>query len=507
MSSQVTAERPPTPPAAGSDAPPLRGRGWSSRRAALAALAGTGALAALARLPFLGAGIGPDEGGYAYIAREWLRGARLYETLWIDRPQGLLSVYRGIVTVADHPWAFRLTALLIGVGITLLVGAIGWMLRGPGTGVAAAVVYAVVGAGPNIEGFTLNGELLAALPATAAVACALAWWHSGRDRWLFAAGVLGGSAITMKQAGFDGLVAAVALAWVARAGWRTRARSTLLIASGALVPLGAALVHGLSVGLGTYWDAIAGFRLSSDFNDGSRSYFFNASFPYVKDDLLALAVVAVIGLGAVALTRRRGEAVVLLVWLLAGILALNAGHNFWPHYYVQLVPVLAVLAGIGATAFGSRPLAAVLCSAAMAPVAVSLVGIATKADGYRVRYEKSYRVDRQVAAFVRANSRPSDTVYALDSRAELYYLADRSSGYPYLWHHSPLLTPTGLALLRLYLTGPGRPKIVVTYRDARHFDRTGLTAIAIRRGYRLVWRPRRGIRVYVRRPVRFGTVH
>jgi hypothetical protein len=507
MSTQVTAERPPTPPAAGSGGPGLRGHGWSSRRAVLAVLAGTGALAALARLPFVGAGLGPDEGGYAYIAREWLRGARLYETLWIDRPQGLLSVYRGIVTVADHPWAFRLTALLIGVGITLLVGAIGWMLRGPATGVAAAAIYAVVGAGPYTEGFTLNGELMAALPATAAVACALAWWHSGRERWLFAAGLLGGGAITMKQAGFDGLVAAVVLVWVARVGWRSRARSTLLVAAGALVPLGLALVHGLSVGLSAYWNAIAGFRLTSDFNDGSRSYFFKASFHYVEDDLLALAVVAAIGLIAVLLARRRSESVVLLVWLLAGIVALNAGHNFWPHYYVQLVPPLAVLAGIGATAFGSRPLAAVLCSAAVAPVAVSIVGIATKADGYRVRYEKAYKVDRQVAAFVRANSRPSDLVYALDSRAELYYLANRSTGYPYLWHHSPLLTPNGRALLRLHLTGPGRPKIVVTYRDARHFDRSGLTSIAIRRGYRLVWRPRRGIRVYVRRPVRFGTVH
>jgi 4-amino-4-deoxy-L-arabinose transferase-like glycosyltransferase len=472
-------------------------------RTALAALAGTGALAALARAPFVGAGLGPDEGGYAYVAREWARGVRLYEGIWIDRPQGLLSVYRGVVTIADHPWAFRVTALLVGVAITLLVGAIAWMLRGPLTGVAAAAIYAIVGTGPRLEGFTLNGELLAALPAAAAVACAVAWWRrGGGGGWLVAAGLFGGTAITMKQGGFDGLVAAAALASAVPPSWRARARSILLVAAGAFVPIGAILLHGLSVGFKTYWNDIVAFRASSQFHDGTRSYFFNVSFPYAKHDVLALAVVALIGVVAVA--RRRTERVVVLAWLAAGIAAFNIGGLFWPHYYVQLVPVLAVLAGIGATSFRSRPLLVVLCCAAVAPVAVSLVRIAAGAE--RIRYEKSYNQDREVAAFVRANSRPSDTIYALDSRADLYYLADRRTTFPYLWHHSPLLTPTGLALLRLHLTGPERPRIVVVYRDPTHFDRTGVTSLALRRGYRLVWKPRSGIRVYVRRPVRFGTV-
>jgi 4-amino-4-deoxy-L-arabinose transferase-like glycosyltransferase len=475
-------------------------------RPALAALAGTGVLAAIARLPFLGAGLGPDEGGYAYIAREWARGGRLYETLWIDRPQGLLSVYRGVVTVADHPWAFRLTALLIGVAITLLVGAIAWMLRGPAAGVAAAAIYAVAGAGPHIEGFTLNGELVAALPATGAVAAALVWWRTGRGLWLVAAGFLGGAAITMKQGGFDGLVAALALACAAQIPWRARARSALLVGAGALVPIGLSLLHGLSVGFSTYWTDIVAFRASSEFNDGSRSYFFDASFPYARQDVLALAVVALIGLVAVVLARRRSERVGLLAWLVAGIVAFNIGGLFWPHYYVQLLPPLAVLAGIGAVAFRSRPVAVVLCCAAVVPVAVSLVGIATKADGYGVRYEKSYKLDRQIAAFVRANSTPDDTIYAFDSRAGLYYTADRRTRYPYLWHHSPLLTATGRALLRLYLTGPDRPRIVVTYRDPNHFDPSGMLAIVLHRGYKLAWRPKVGIRVLVRRPARFGTI-
>jgi hypothetical protein len=306
----------------------------------------------------------------------------------------------------------------------------------------------------------------------------------------------------MKQGGFDGLVACVALACAASASWRARARSTLLIAAGALIPIGAALIHGLSVGFSTYWNDIVAFRASSEFHDGSRSYFFNASFPYAKQDVLAVAVVALFGIVAVA--RRRTERVVVLAWLLAGLLAFNIGGLFWPHYYVQLLPPLALLAGIGATSFRSRPIAVVLCCAAAAPVVVSVVKVAVNAEP--ARYEKLYKQDRALAAFVRANSSPSDTIYALDSRADLYYLADRRTRFPYLWHHSPLLTPNGMALLRLHLTGPSRPRIVAVYRNPLHFDPSGLVSIALRRGYRLAWKPKTGIRVYVRRPVRFGTI-
>ena len=128
----------------------------------------------LLRLRFLGTGIGPDEGGYAYVASRWAHGVQLYSQIWIDRPQGLMLAYRALLQIADRPWAIRLGAVLFGAAITLLLGAIGWLLRGSATGIATAGIYAIVGVAPHVEGFTFNGELAAALPATGAVAAVLA---------------------------------------------------------------------------------------------------------------------------------------------------------------------------------------------------------------------------------------------------------------------------------------------------------------------------------------------
>ena len=53
------------------------------------------------RLPFFDAPLTADEGGYAEAARLWGRGATLYRDIWVDRPQGLILVFRGVAPARD----------------------------------------------------------------------------------------------------------------------------------------------------------------------------------------------------------------------------------------------------------------------------------------------------------------------------------------------------------------------------------------------------------------------
>ena len=39
------------------------------------------------RLPFLRVPLDADEGGYAYLSRQWAAGGRLYGPVWVDRPR------------------------------------------------------------------------------------------------------------------------------------------------------------------------------------------------------------------------------------------------------------------------------------------------------------------------------------------------------------------------------------------------------------------------------------
>src|SRR3989442_1821779 len=278
---------------------------FASTRAAALGIAAAAVTAAALRVPFIWAGIGPDEGGYAYVAREWARGAVLYKDVWIDRPQGLILLYRTLVDISATPAMIRIGAVLAGAMLTVLLAAVAWKLASPRAGVAAAVMYAVVGVGPHIEGSTMNGELAAAVPVTGAILAAVVWRRTDRWPWLVGAGALGAAGVLMKQSGFDGLVAVSAFALVAGTGALARVKQLALVVAGAALPLGAAAIHGLSVGWSTYWTDVVAYRASQDLHGKgpSRWELFSMSVNHWRPDLLALAIVAALGL-VVCLRRR-----------------------------------------------------------------------------------------------------------------------------------------------------------------------------------------------------------
>ncbi|MDQ2982649.1 MAG: hypothetical protein M3R70_01805 [Actinomycetota bacterium] len=475
---------------------------------AAAGIAASGAVAFALRLPFIWTGIGPDEGGYAYVADRWAQGERLYHLAWVDRPQGLLLVYRALIGIAHEPWAIRLGAVLFGCAITVLLGVIGWLLRGPVTGVAAAAIYSVVGVAPHLDGYTFNAELAASLPATGAVAAALAWRRSRRTSWLLAAGLLGGSALLMKQSGFDGLAVAAAVAIAVPLSWAERLRAFGIVVAGAVVPLGASAIHGALLNWHEYWFAVAGYKIGADSgasSDLTRRYeHFQLTFASARADLWVLGLLA--GAGVVIAAARRPQGWwPALVWLVAALAGFNVAALYWGHYYVQLLPPLALLAGFVVQESRVRLLRPVLVAAVVAPVAVFLVQLAAWSPERRkgeINYYGGFEKDRRIAAALRARSRPDEPVYILSSRADIYFLARRHTTYRYIWGHGIHEVHGAMGQLIAMLRAENRPRWVVVYTSPWVVDHSGKIARAIQTHYCLDTVPAgTGKRIYRKCPV------
>src|SRR5215207_6956768 len=137
------------------------------------ALAALGLFAVFARLPFLGVGLVPDEGGYGHAASAWADVAHLYHDAWDDRPQALMLAYRFLLELHHGPLAIRLGAVAAGTAVTLLLRAVGWPAHSRAAGSWAGRVYAGDGVAPRLEGYPRHAELAAAAPATAAIAATL----------------------------------------------------------------------------------------------------------------------------------------------------------------------------------------------------------------------------------------------------------------------------------------------------------------------------------------------
>ncbi len=452
------------------------------RKRSLWLIAGAGVLALLIRLPFVFTGLSTDEGGYAYVAQQWSRGARLYDTsltgsAWLDRPQGLLLTYRALLWFNDSGWTIRVGMMLAGASITLFLGLIGWLLAGRRAGVAAAFLYAIIGVAPHLEGMTLNGELLASVPACASIASILLWRRSRAVRWLIGAGLLAGISITMKQSGIDGVLVGLTVVLLTADSWRLRLGRTAAFLTAFAAPIVACVIHGATLGLGKYWTALAGYQFSamggSGSNFGTRLYDFTR---YLGSEAIDLVIVIVIACFGLRVLSRFGRWT-MIVWLIAGFIGVNLGGTYWPHYYMQPLAPLVVLAAVAVSSFKPQWVRATVAAALVLPTLIWLAALVPMSEHHRqktIPYDALAVRDQHLATAIDAQTTPDQRIYVLESEAYLYFLADRRASYPYLWGLPIQKIPTAIPLLRTMLSSPGRPELVIMdVKDADSVDPTG----------------------------------
>src|SRR5437868_3272165 len=444
------------------------------------------ALAVLIRLPFWKAPLTADEGGYAEVARLWSHGATLYGGAWVDRPQGLIVVFRALHLVGGSPLAMRAAAAVIAALVVAATMLLTLRLAGGRiTAATAGLLAATVGASPFVESFTLSGELLASLPAVLSLVAFVAYLPRRRVRWLVLAGVLTGIAVLIKQSAFDaGLAAVVFLLWRERR--RGLAPAGVLVA-GALVPVATAAAT--AARLDDWLSAIVRYRLhAGSLLTGSaqdRLHQLLTSLPPVGKALGLLALLAALGWARSPLLAR--------IWLGAAMLGVLGGGNFHPHYYLQLVPPLSMLAAVGVRTLwlsAPRPAIAAAAAAAAATLAVAIpVAWATPARQAQTIWPSDPHLvhDAALARYVRAHTGPRQRVLAVWADADLYYLADRRPAVRYLWSRNVASIPGALQAVRRALA-TRRAKIVIVVQPPATLDPSGRTAALLRREYRqLAW--------------------
>jgi len=461
-------------------------------------VAGAGvALSVALRFPFWSAPLTTDEGGYAEVARRWQHGETLYGAAWVDRPQGLILVFWSLLHLGlDSPYALRVAAAGAAALVTLATLAVALRVAGRIAGYAAAALMATFGASPYIESFTLSGELLASLPAVLSLLAFTQYVRSSRSRWLVLCGVLAGCALMVRQSAFDAALAAVAYLLI------TQGRRALpkvgLIVGGAALPVAAGIIAARDP---SEWSAaVIAYRWRGDsILTGSFMYrlgLFGDSMPAAAYALALLALLAAIGWGRAPLLAR--------LWLAAALVGVVGGGNFHYHYYIQLVPPLCILGGVGVVRLlQERRRMLVLAAGAVAAATIALTAPtwfeSGRAQARAIWPHDPHLVhDAAIARYVRANTRPHDKIFVIWGAASIYYLADREPALRYMWLRNIQSLPGVLERARRVLL-LRKAKLVVVVQDPGRIDKAGVTARILRERYeRVVWidgvpiyRPRR----------------
>jgi 4-amino-4-deoxy-L-arabinose transferase-like glycosyltransferase len=442
------------------------------------------ALAVLVRIPFFDAPLTADEGGYAEAARLWDRGATLYRDIWVDRPQGLMLIFRGVLQLGSSPDVLRGAAAAAGVLCLLATMLLAFRLtRSSTVTIATGLLLATVGSSPFLESFTLAGELLASLAAVLALLAFTGYLRRHSAVWLVVAGLAAGCAVMIKQSGFDAALAIVAyLAWTERS--RALRRIVIFVAAGA-APVLAGLFS--AVTLHRWWFAVVGYRGSGDsLVTGSFAHRLSLladSLPNATKGLGLLALLAILGW--------RTSPLLVRLWLGAAVLGVLGGGNFHFHYYLQLVPPLAVLAGNGVEWVISGRHRAVAAGLVAVAVATAVVTVPLWFDSPTAQAKEIWprdphlRHDAAVVEYVRAHSRPGRRVLVLWGAADVYYLADRSPAIPYMWKRNIEAIPGVRDRLNRVLAAR-RPALVALVQPLESLEGFERTRAILAREYRRV---------------------
>jgi 4-amino-4-deoxy-L-arabinose transferase-like glycosyltransferase len=455
------------------------GSRWAPALVALvAALLAVGARAAFWRAPLTA-----DEGGYAEVARLWKNGVGLYSDAWVDRPQGLLLVFRGLLDVGGGSTvSLRVLAAVVAMLVVVATMAVALRVCGTIEAIAAGLLLATFGASPFIESFTLSGELLAAFPAVLSLLAFTAYLRDSRSGWLVLAGVLTGCAVLVKQSAFDAGLAAVAFLLL-RERRRGVPRAALLVAA-AFVPV--AIAAASAPHLHDWWSAVVAYRADGDsLLTGSPVHRLGQLVHSLPPAAKALGLVGLLGAFG-----WRSSPLLVRLWLGAALVGAVGGGNFHPHYYIQLAPPLSILAavGLGRLLAERRQVAMAACAAAAVATLAFTVPLWFASPSAQARsiwpQDPQLVHARAVAGYVRAHTRPGDRIYVLWAGADLYYLADRRPALPYMWYRSVEVHDSSLSSVR-GLLARREPALVVLRHAPALLDPTGVTARLLWRNYRL----------------------
>ena len=405
-------------------------------------------------LPFLSAPFERDEGVYATIAQGVLDGKMPYRDLFDNKPPLVYLWYAlSFSLFGESVFAPRIVAAIF-LSITgVLLYQQARLVLPRGAAYLAATLFALSTGLPWVA-LHANTEAYMLLPLAGSL---LFFTHGMKDRRLhsfFIAGALAGLAIMTKQVAMWNLLALamVALIWHHRTEptrWKALAPTGVLFAGTLLSLAAVALPFALTGTLDDFlyanlsynWVYVGFLSWADRFaNLGYGMLFFCAiAAPFVVGALAGLFIV----------WRRGAKATdyVLVLWAVASAIGVASGGRFFPHYFLQLMPSLAVLTGVliydrfanGNNHVLSRP-------AWMLSLFLIVVSIGTTTVLYlaprqaeqvvveRVYYQKEWEsYSMQLGDYIQQHTREDDLIFNYGRESQLYFYADRQPAIPYFY--------------------------------------------------------------------------
>lgn len=407
-------------------------------------------------LPAMGAPFERDEGAYATIAQGVLDGKVPYRDLFDNKPPLIYGWYAlSFALFGESVWAPRILASALLSLTTLAVFGQAKLVMPRGVAYTAAAVFALSTGLPWVA-LHANTEAYMLLPLVTSLIAFTLGVRSGRLWWFVACGALGGLAVMTKQVAMWNVLALAVVA----ASWRppdagsliVRFRPALCIIAGAAAAISLVALPFLLNGsaddlvyanLSYNWLYVGALSVAQRLLNAGYGFllFFGVAAPVI--------VAGVFGLLSLWRERRRQGYYAVAAWAVGSAVGVATGGRFFPHYFLHLLPALAILSALvfyerwqrGGPAAVSRPVLAVAVALVVISAGTNAVLYAFPRQAEHVVAESVYHQKEweehgdELGAFIKRRTQPGDTIFNLGRESYVYFYADRQppGRYFYDW--------------------------------------------------------------------------
>jgi 4-amino-4-deoxy-L-arabinose transferase-like glycosyltransferase len=383
-----------------------------------------------------------DEDFYSLIAFEMLDGGQPYVDAVDRKPPLIFWTYATIFAMGGKYNWYLLHAVAVVWSLLTMAGLFALVRRlfSARAGLIAALLYGIFlpfGHGSNLA---LNGEMLMNLPLVLGMTLTL---RSSRQtlRWeLLAAGALFCAAFLYKQPAAIAPLAAVAYLWhpasraTSRRGWSVAIIQAGMLTIGFFGTM--ALVAGLLYAQGILDEAYFWTITHHDLTHGPLDpYFWRRGATQTLWTLLALAPLvtlaapslreAVAKNGARLWRAHRAALLSVVVLLLTAATGVSSSGRFYSHYYIALIPALAILAApVGDAVLSAHPRRWHWMPTArvfQSWLVLTVLGFGTA----HVLSLRPKRVESEAGTYIREHSTAADRMFVWGQSVKLYTDARR----------------------------------------------------------------------------------
>jgi len=392
-----------------------------------------------------------DEGEYAYAGQLMLEGVPPYQLACNMKLPGTYAAYAVLMAALGQTVAgIHVGLLLVNAAAIVLVALLGKRLFGTASGVAACAAYALMSLGSEVMGALAHSEHFAVLASLGGAVLLLRFSDSGRLTTLWSSGLLFGLAFLMKQPGiFFGALGVLYVAAANRRGLRTLPGKWMVFGAGLAAPF--IVTCGLLWHAGVFekfwfWTFTYARAYASEVSLAEGSERFAELFPPILKQNAALWILAAAGLARSWWTKAyRPSAALATALLVFSFLAVCPGLYFRGHYFILLLPAVAVLAG---AAVDKMPSYAVFGGALLVSLFMQrdFLFRMSPVEASRELYERNpFPEAIPVASYIRAHSAKDARIAILGSEPEIYFYAHRHSATSYIYMY-PLMETQPYAL-------------------------------------------------------------